>query len=183
MSDLPPIRFANGACLVVNEVTAPSGVKRIVFGDNPEKPMARLGYREVGRKACFAGMLFKNAPDEYKAGTSILSYFFETAIPELGLNPGETSKIHKPVIALLLARYGLEADTTSEYWSRAGLLVQRVGISRKHPQLHFCEGNEEEFEDEQYQRFYDIVLNRELPFLYPLKSPSKQVDVHTSYIP
>ena len=80
MSDLPPIRFANGACLVANEVTAPSGVKRIVFGDNPEKPMARLGYREVGRKACFAGMLFKNAPDEYKAGTSILSYFFETAI-------------------------------------------------------------------------------------------------------
>ena len=61
--------------------------------------------------------------------------------------------------------------------------MQRVGISRKHPQLHFCEGNEEEFEDEQYQRFYDIVPNRELPFLYPLKSPSKQVDVHTSYIP
>lgn len=116
MSDLPPIRFANGACLVANEVTAPSGVKRIVFGDDPEKPIARLGYREVGRKACFAGMLFKNAPDEYKAGTSILSYFFETAIPELGLHPGETSKIHKPVIALLLARYGLEADTTSEYW-------------------------------------------------------------------
>lgn len=47
MSDLPPIRFANGACLVANEVTAPSGVKRIVFGDNLEKPMARLGYREV----------------------------------------------------------------------------------------------------------------------------------------
>ena len=93
MSDLPPIRFANGACFVANEVTAPSGVKRIVFGDDPEKPMARLGYREVGRKACFAGMLFKNAPDEYKAGTSILSYFFETAIPELGLHPGETSKI------------------------------------------------------------------------------------------
>ena len=64
MSDLPPIRFANGACFVANEVTAPSGVKRIVFGDDPEKPMARLGYREVGRKACFAGMLFKNAPDE-----------------------------------------------------------------------------------------------------------------------
>lgn len=104
MSDLPPIRFANGACFVANEVTAPSGVKRIVFGDNPEKPMARLGYREVGRKACFAGMLFKNAPDEYKAGTSILSYFFETAIPELGLHPGETSKY----INLLLLYFWLD---------------------------------------------------------------------------
>ncbi len=55
MSDLPPIRFANGACLVANKVTAPSGVKRIVFGDDPEKPMARLGYRESWQEGLFCG--------------------------------------------------------------------------------------------------------------------------------
>ena len=47
-----------------------------MFGENAEKPMARLSYVRLGEKACFAGMLFRDAPSEYRAGTSMLEYFF-----------------------------------------------------------------------------------------------------------
>lgn len=76
--------------------------------------MARLSYVRLGKKACFAGMLFRDAPSEYRAGTSMLEYFFEEVAPALGLEPGATSVIRKPIIALLLAKYGLEPDVTSE---------------------------------------------------------------------
>ena len=79
-------------------------MKRIVFGDDPEKTMARLGYREVGRKACFAGMLFKNAPDEYKAGTSILSYFLKQQF----LNWDFTREKLQKYINLLLLYFWLD---------------------------------------------------------------------------
>lgn len=79
--------------------------------------MARLSYVKIGEKVCFAGMLFRDAPSEYRAGTSMLEYFFEEVTPALGLEPGKTSVIRKPIIALLLAKYGLEPDVTSETWS------------------------------------------------------------------
>ena len=78
-----------------------------MFGKNAEKLMARLSYVRLGEKACFAGMLFRDAPSEYRAGTSMLEYFFEEVTPALGLEPGVTSIIRKPIIALLLAKYGL----------------------------------------------------------------------------
>lgn len=183
MNDLPPITFANGDRLPAYARTAPSGVERVVFGENAEKPMARLSYARLGEKACFAGMLFRDAPSDYRAGTSMLEYFFEEATPALGLEPGNTSAIRKPIIALLLAKYGLESDVTSETWSHAGLLVRRDTTSRNRPALHFVEGNKSEFNDDRHRRYYDIVPNRELPYMYPLASPSRRVDMHTSYTP
>ena len=183
MNDLPPITFASGDRVPAHARTAPSGVERIMFGENVEKPMARLSYVRLGEKACFAGMLFRDAPSEYRAGTSMVEYFFEEATPALGLEPGVTSIIRKPIIALLLAKYGLEPDVTSETWSHVGLLVRRDTTSRNHPALHFVEGNEPEFNDDRHRRYYDIVPNRELPYMYPLASPSRRVDIHTSYTP
>lgn len=95
MNNLPPITFANGDRVPVHVRTAPSGVERIMFGENAEKPMARLSYVRLGKKACFAGMLFREAPSDYRAGTSMLEYFFEEATPALGLEPGSTSIIRK----------------------------------------------------------------------------------------
>ena len=111
--------------------------------------MARLSYARLGEKACFAGMLFREAPPDYRAGTSMLEYFFEEVTPALGLEPGATSVIRKPIIALLLAKYGLEP----------------------------------EFNDDRHRRYYDIVPNRGLAYMYPLASPSRRVDMHTSYTP
>ena len=108
---------------------------------------------------------------------------WEEVTPALGLEPGTTSVIRKPIIALLLAKYGLEPDVTSETWSHVGLLVKRDTTSRNHPALHFVEGNEPEFNDDRHRRYYDIVPNRELPYMYPLASPSRRVDIHTSYTP
>jgi hypothetical protein len=183
MNELPPITFANGDRVPAHARTAPSGVERIMFGENADKPMARLSYARLGKKACFAGMLFRDAPSDYRAGTSMLEYFFEEVTPALGLEPGTTSVIRKPIIALLLAKYGLEPDVTSETWSHVGLLVKRGTTSRNHPALHFVKGNESEFNDDRYRRYYDIVPNGELPYMYPLASPSRRVDMHTSYTP
>ena len=63
------------------------------------------------------------------------------------------------------------------------VLVRRDTTSRNHPALHFIEGNEPEFNGDQHRRYYDIVPNRELPYIYPLASPSRRVDIHTSYTP
>lgn len=62
MNELPPITFANGDRVPAHVRTAPSGVERVMFGENAEKPMARLSYVKIGEKACFAGMLFRDAP-------------------------------------------------------------------------------------------------------------------------
>ena len=50
MNDLPPITFANGDHVPAHARTAPSGVERIMFGENAEKPMARLSYVRLGKK-------------------------------------------------------------------------------------------------------------------------------------
>lgn len=89
MNNLPPITFANGDRVPAHVRTAPSGVERVMFGEDAEKPMARLSYARLGEKACFAGMLFRDAPSEYRAGTSMLEYFFEEVTPALGLEPGK----------------------------------------------------------------------------------------------
>lgn len=142
-----------------------------------------MSYNQSDDEAHFAGMLFRGAPRDYAAGHSIIAYFFETALPSLGLAPGETSIIRKPIIALELARYGLVASHFVETRTAAGLLTPRIDTRRGRPSLHFIDGNEAEFLNPAHEKYYDIVPNRELPYLYPLEKPSRPIDIHTSYQP
>lgn len=97
--------------------------------------------------------------------------------------PGETSIIRKPIIALELARYGLVASHFVETRATAGLLTPRIDTRRGRPSLHFIDGNKAEFLNPAHEKYYDIVPNRELPYLYPLEKPSRPIDIHTSYRP
>lgn len=187
MEKLPPITFANGQNMPVSLHLGEGGRRRIILGaDTPANSSSpRITFRidEDSGEAHFAGMLFKHAPKELSAGMSMLGYFFETALSEMGLQPGETSVIRKPIIALQLGRYGLVADLTLGSHVEVGVLPRSRNERSSRPNVHFIQGNLDELEKPEHGRFYKIIPGRELPFLYPLEQPSVEVDLHTSFLP
>ncbi len=117
-------------------------------------------------------MLFK-CP-RHKAGIQ----YCHTSLKQQFLNwdlPGET-KIHKPVIALLLAEYGLEMTQLRDIGPNNRTIGATSRISKKEhpPGLHSVkETKREGIRARAISKFYDIVPNRIAVFLYPLKNPSK----------
>ena len=152
---LPPLSLANGTQLSAGLYSVEGGTRyRMVFGDHPERLSSpRVTFNsEAGRIAHFAGMLFRGAPRDSMAGMSMIDYFTKVAQGELGLAIGETSTMRKPIIVRCL-----------------------------HPNVHFISGNQLEFEDSRWRRFYRVVSERELPYRYPLEHPSTEIDLHTSF--
>ena len=189
--DLPPLILANGmklpaelAEVAVDADRTENKRWRVVFGCAEEMGITdrsripRLSFHQAGGRALLAGMLFRDAPPGSRAGERIVDYFVNSLCPELGLSVGETSVIRKPVMALVLARCGFLAIESDEK-ATAGLLPARTGD--RSPALHFISGNRQSLDDPKYSSYYSVVANRELPFLYPLKNPSRPVDIHTSF--
>ena len=114
------------------------------------------------------------------AGMSMIDYFTKVAQGELGLAIGETSTMRKPIIVRCLAKYGFLASRLESTSVRAGLLPRGIDDGH-HPNVHFISGNQSEFEDLRWQRFYRVIDKRELPYRYPLEYPSTEIDLHTSF--
>lgn len=180
---LPPLSLANGTQLSAGLYSVEGGTRyRMVFGDHPERLSSpRVTFNsEAGRIAHFAGMLFRGAPRDSMAGMSMIDYFTKVAQGELGLAIGETSTMRKPIIVRCLAKYGFLASRLESTSVRAGLLPRGIDDGH-HPNVHFISGNQSEFEDLRWQRFYRVIDKRELPYRYPLEYPSTEIDLHTSF--
>lgn len=180
---LPPLSLANGTQLSAGLYSVEGGTRyRMVFGDHPERLSSpRVTFNsEAGRIAHFAGMLFRGAPRDSMAGMSMIDYFTKVAQGELGLAIGETSTMRKPIIVRCLAKYGFLASRLESTSVRAGLLPRGIDDSH-HPNVHFISGNQLEFEDSRWRRFYRVVSERELPYRYPLEHPSTEIDLHASF--
>ncbi len=174
----------------VTSYESPDGRRHILVGnsrgdnedviDNKHLRTNRVGYRVLGGKAMFLGMLVVGGSRGGGLGEKLIEYFIKNVENNDGCEFEGTGLIHKPIISLLLARVGL----APEYKDFEGILLPRSNrrIKNEIPDIvvakdeidnrsRVVNGNGTEY-------FYREVDELTARFDYPLNA-GKVINLHT----
>jgi hypothetical protein len=161
-------------------LTDPRNPKRVEWRPREVTKIAYRAYENEGR-ALFIGMTVSHSMRRQGLGRRIFDYFVQNVGEEDGLDFAGTGKMHKPVIALIVARAGL---TPKSHGCIAEVLPRRLAEDPDVPLIRFLREDipPHDMKDmSARERFYELappgaVTDRAI-------NPDRVVVMHTGYAP
>ncbi|CAN5186005.1 hypothetical protein BH09PAT3_BH09PAT3_4860 [soil metagenome] len=147
---------------------------------SPNGDVTRVGYRNWDGHVQFLGMAVERSLRGGRIGQRLLGYFLDKAEQHEGTFVG-TGNIHKPLIALTLARAGFQPATENfiaEILPKSSFDASDIPKVRIVHQATACD---DIITHSPGGRFYDIVPDS-VAMRYPINSPDMTVALHTDYV-